>query len=250
MKPNAVLKKLSRFIAYILGRRPDEFGLVPDAQGFVPIKELLKAITEEPGWRHVRRAHLNEILLSLPTPHFEIVDRQIRALDRSRLPEPTRAIDLPKLMHICVRRKAYPYVCDKGLRAAAGNRMVLSADISMAERIGRRRDRQPVLVTVQVQRSVEQGVVYDRCGSLLFLTDFIPTGCFAGPPLPRERGTGEKEDSPPRRNVPTDAGTFRVDSSRFGPREKKAPKDKKASRGKGPGWKRERRRQRKQKQKW
>ena len=46
MKPNQNLKKLSRFIATMLGRSPDEFGLVPDRQGFVSVKELLKAITE------------------------------------------------------------------------------------------------------------------------------------------------------------------------------------------------------------
>jgi putative RNA 2'-phosphotransferase len=54
---------LSRLMIYILGYRPDEFGLVPDPGGYVRYKELLQAIHEEPGWGYVRQSHFNEILM-------------------------------------------------------------------------------------------------------------------------------------------------------------------------------------------
>ena len=250
MKPAQTLKKLSRFIATILGRSPDEFGLVPDEQGFVTIKELLKAITEEQGWRHVRRAHLNEVLLSLRAPDFEIVDRRIRATDRSRLPGICRANDLPKLMYTCVRRRAYPVAIEKGLSAGPGGRIVLTAEKSLAERIGRRRDRQPVCITVQVENSLAQGVVFDRCGARLFLADFIPSACMSGPPLPKEKRPGDKEKTAPPPMVPTAAGTIELDPSRFGSQEQRAPKGKRGARKKDPDWKRARRRQRKKPPKW
>ena len=34
-------------MAYVLGQRPDEFGLVPDEKGFVRVKDFVKAISEE-----------------------------------------------------------------------------------------------------------------------------------------------------------------------------------------------------------
>ena len=250
MKPAQALKKLSRFIATMIGRSPDEFGLVTDEQGFVTIKELLKAITEEEGWRHVRRAHLNEVLLSLAAPDFEIVDHRIRATDRSRLPRICRPSELPKLMYTCVRRRAYPSAVEKGLSAAPGRRIVLSAEKSMAERIGRRRDRQPVCITVQVENSLTQGVVFDRCGTRLFLADFIPAACMSGPPLPKEKRPGEKEKTPPQPTVPTAAGTIQLDPSRFGSPDRRTPKRKGDARRKEPDWKRERRRQKKQAPKW
>ena len=37
-------KQLAKFFDYVLSRRPDEFGLVLDADGFVRIKEFLKAV--------------------------------------------------------------------------------------------------------------------------------------------------------------------------------------------------------------
>ena len=249
MKPNQASKKISRFIATILGRHPDEFGLVPDEQGFVTVKELLKAITEEEGWRHVRRSHLNEAMLTLAAPDFETDGRRIRAIDRSRLPVTTRPRELPKLLYTCVRRKAYPIVMEKGLVGGTGCRVVLSDEKTLAERIGRRKDQQPISITVHVDASLAEGVVYDRYGARLFLSDYIPAGCMSGPPLPKVKRPGE-ETSAPRRTVPTDAGTFRLDPSRLETPEQKTPKEKRAARRKDPEWKRERRRQRKQTPKW
>ena len=60
-------KQLAKLLDYILSRRPDEFGLVTDADGYIKIKELLKAVNEEDGLGYVRRAHLNEIFLQLLT---------------------------------------------------------------------------------------------------------------------------------------------------------------------------------------
>jgi putative RNA 2'-phosphotransferase len=250
MKPDPAVKKLSRFVAVVLGRSPDEFGLVPDEKGFVTIKELLKAITEENGWRHVRRAHLNEALLTLQDRDFEIIDRKIRAMDRSRLPGTTRPARLPKLLYTCVRRKAYPFVREKGLSAGAGNRVVLSTEKSLAERIGRRKDQHPVLITVQVESSLEQGAVYDCFGTCLYLAKFIPAECLAGPPLPREMRSVEKDKPAPPRTPSTDAGTFRIDPSRIGMPDAKARKEKRSPKKKDPDWKRERKRQRKQPPKW
>jgi putative RNA 2'-phosphotransferase len=245
MKPNQNLKKLSRFIATMLGRSPDEFGLIPDRQGFVSVKELLKAITEEKGWRHVRRSHLNEMLLSLTAPDFEIVDRQIRATDRSKLPRITRPVDLPKLLYTCVRRKAHPFVIEKGISAGPGNRIVLSTDASLAERIGRRKDQHPVTITVRVEDCVARGVGFDRCGKRLYLADFIPAGCLSAPPLPKEKRPADKEKEKPRSTVPTEAGTFKMDPARFKVPGQSTQKEKGAARKKDPAWKRERRRQKK-----
>ena len=44
-------KQIAGFLSYVLGRRPDEFGLVLDEDGFITIKEFLKAVNEEDGCR-------------------------------------------------------------------------------------------------------------------------------------------------------------------------------------------------------
>ena len=76
------IDKLGRFLVYILGHRPDEFGLLPDPSGYVPYKSLLQAIHEESGWGYVRRSHINEVLLGKDRPLFEALENRIRVLDR------------------------------------------------------------------------------------------------------------------------------------------------------------------------
>lgn len=185
-------KQLAKFIDYILRRRPDEFGLVTDEEGFVRIKELLKAVNEEEGYGYVRQSHLDEIMLSVPDHAFEVIDNRIRSNFRDQLPHHVYAPDPPKLLYTCVRRKAYPHVAEKGIRPAGFSQVVLSSDVDMAERLGRRSDRSAVLLTVQVQSCVDQGGVFCQAGESLFLADFIPAGCFTGPPLPKEKPLAPK----------------------------------------------------------
>ena len=197
---------------YILSRRPDEFGLVTDVNGFIKIKELLKAVNEEDGLRYVRRAHLNEVMLTVPDHRIEISDNLIRSKWRDKLPQQRYAMDPPRLLYTCVRRKAYPHVHEKGIQPTGFSQVVLSSDRQMAERIGGRIDRPAVLLTVQVQKSLDRGTVYFQAGENLFLADFIPAQCFTGPPLPKEQPVLKKPGSPPVREEMNPAGSYYIDT--------------------------------------
>ena len=72
-------QQLAKFLNYVLGRKPDEFGLVTDKEGFVKIKELIKATIEEEGLKYVRRSHINEIMITLPNHGLEVAENLIRA---------------------------------------------------------------------------------------------------------------------------------------------------------------------------
>ncbi len=204
-------KQLAKLIDYVLSRRPDEFGLVADDDGFVKLKDLLKAINEEEGFRYVRRAHLNEIMLTLSDPGFEIADNAIRSNIRHRLPRHGFAADPPKLLYTGVSQKAWLHVVDKGIRPTGFSRVILSSSREMAERIGKRFDRSAVLLTVQVQASLDKGVVFFEAGETLFLADFIPPDCFSGPPLPKEKPDDKKTAEPHVRSPQMPAGSYIID---------------------------------------
>ena len=207
------IKGAGKFLAYVLGRHPDEFGLLPNQEGFVPVKELLKALHEEEGWRHVRSGLLNELLISASPAPIEIDGNLIRAADRDRLPKIIEAVHLPKVLYIAIRRKAYTSAIEKGLRSGGNIGLVLSLDKAMALRIGKRRDNQPVLLSVQVKKTQEQNVVYHQFGKNLFLTDRIPAGTFRGPAPPKPKPVaprdGAKKVSEPLPAEPT-AGSYLV----------------------------------------
>jgi putative RNA 2'-phosphotransferase len=247
MKPQQSTRRLEKFIVYMLDRRPDEFGLVPDADGWVKLKDLLKAINEEDGWRHVRRSHIEEIVLTQPAPEIDVNENRVRARFREHLPVPQPAEGPPKLLYTCIRRRAHFMVLEKGIVAGEGEKVVLAAAPDLALRIGRRRDPHPVLLTLNVEQALSHGIALHRYGELLYLADAITAGCFTGPPLPKEKPPAAKPPTEPEKGSRHEAGAFVLDPSRFDPdsRKKDLPRKRREQ-----DWKKERRQQRKHKDKW
>ncbi len=186
-------KKLAKFLSYVLGRRPDEFGLVPDDDGFVKIKELLKSLSEEDGWKHVRKGLLNELVLTSTDSPIEINDSLIRATDRSRLEKKSYAEDFPGQLFTYLRKKAYPFAVNKGIFPQGSDYIILCKEKEMAERIGGRRGLDFVILTVSTRLASDAGCFLFKSGEELFLTKFIPKGCFTGPPLPKQKDDSTKK---------------------------------------------------------
>jgi len=247
MQKNKLIKKLSKFLGYVLGRNPDEFGLVPDKDGYVKIKELIKALTEEDGWKFFRKAHINEIMITLPDSSVETKDSMIRAVDREKLPERTPAENLSKLLYTCVRRKAQQVVMEHGISPMGRDHVILSRDKNLAERMGRRIDASPVTLTVNVEDSIQKGTMIIQFGEYLSLAKSIPPGCFTSPPLPKEMPEHKKKGVEKEADSRKNPGSFYPDLHDENPYQK-------ISKGKGKSkeieWKKDRRQQRKQKKKW
>jgi len=237
-------KQLAKLLAYMLGRQPDEFGLVPDKEGYIKVKELLQAIAEEDGWRHVRRQHIDEILLTVPDPAIEIVADSIRAKNRARLPRPNPPQNLPKLLYTCVRQKAHPVVLEKGIFPMGHPWVVLSLSSDMAVRMGKRKDPLPVLLTVNVQKLLSRGFILHQIGRTLCLAESVPIDCFSGPPLEKQRPKPQKEAMIEETYPQKSAGTFLLNltdpkeaGSHFRAKQRK----------KEIAWKKDRKRQKKRK---
>ena len=203
----------------MLGHRPDEFGIVPDSNGFVTFKELIQAIHEEPNWHYVRRSHINEVLLGKDRHLFQLGDNTIRTAERRwRFDIEKTDQTLSKLLFTPVRRKAHPVVMEKGLRSGQGKYLVLSPDQEMAERIGKRRDQKPVLIEIMASSAQSKGVFFYAFGKL-FLSREIPAKFITGPPVPKEILDSRREleaikEKTMSRQAGLTYGTFPLDPSR------------------------------------
>jgi len=173
-------------MVYILGHRPDEFGLVPDIDGFIKIKELLWAMNEEEGWRFVRQGHIREVLLSKERILFEADENRIKTREirwELDLEKPCR--DLPKLMFHPIRQRAHPHVMEKGLTAGLEENLLLTTTREMALRIGLRRDQKPVILEISVEQAGRSSIDFFNFGDL-FLAEKIPLNAILGPPISKE----------------------------------------------------------------
>ena len=240
------MNSLARMLTYMLGNRPDEFGLVPDGEGFVSYKELLQAIHEEEGWHYVRQSHLNEVLLGKDRGLFQADDKRITVFDRRwkmDLEVTTQAV--PKILFAPVRRKAHPVVMEKGLKSPEGRYQVLCTDKGMALRIGKRRDQKPVLLEIMASTAASNGISFYVFGNL-FLSPYIPAAFIAGPPVSQEileslREAKEKKEKLKPKPSDFTPGTFPLDAARD-PDPRRRAKGKKQK-----GWKEDARKMRRHK---
>jgi len=238
-------KALARLMAYCLGRRPDEFGLIPDSGGFVAFKQLERALAEEEGWGWLRESHIREIAHTAEGVKFEVIGETLRSGEPGALKDffQTGAEPPPARLFHAARRKAYPVILERGLTAPPGGQLVLSTTPEMAMKVGRRRDHEPVLIGVLAGDAFKEGVSFTKAGELLYLSPEIAPHLLKGPPVERVPMPRKKEPKPEPKPEPPMPGTFIVRPEHLetakAPGQRKRPlKGKEAD----PDWKRERRR--------
>ncbi len=235
--------KLAKMIEYMLARSPGEFGLVPNDTGYVKIKELIKALHEENGWRHVKASTLEILKITVDDVPFEISGDLIRAKNRSLLSPPATPDEpLPKILYTCVRQRAYHRVTGHGIPPSGTGYVVLSPDKKLAQRIGKRRDPNPVALVVETRKAIQNGVRFQKADGEIFLADFIPPGCFTGPQLSthvKKIKASTPQDKKKEAKPHDTAGSFIM----LPPPDKKSAKGKK----KKIEWKKERRKARSKK---
>ncbi len=233
---------LEKLLRYILGVRPDEFGLWPDEEGFVAVKALLAALHDEEGWRGIREAQIM-MLVNLPGGQsaFEKLEGRIRLKkELASLPPPApQQSALPKLLYTAFKPAAWPVIHEKGLFPKAGERAVLLwTEKAQAEKIGRRLAPNPVLVTVQAGAAQRAGALFQPYSELLWLTEKLEPVYLAGPPLPPKEEENERRHE--KESLREPVGSFYLE-----PAEPQVHKGKKKGKySDAPDWKNQTRRER------
>ena len=190
---------LNRLLNYILGNKPDEFGLVPDKEGYISLKELLKAINEEPNMAYVRESHIREVLLYNRDGFFEITEKKIRSIKRNFTPvdKDQDRVHPPKTLYKGIKRKTYPFILKSGLLPGSKEHIVMTKDKDLAIRTAHRLDQTPIILEIKAGVAAENGILFSLFGDSIYLADKIPVQFISGPPLPKElpskKETVEKE---------------------------------------------------------
>jgi putative RNA 2'-phosphotransferase len=192
---------LSKLLTYILAHRPDEFGLVLDHEGFIPVKDLQQAVAEEEGWSYVRASHITEVAYGSDREKFELADNRIRGAQHAVQYETATP---PQILYYASRRRAYPHILRRGLDPGEKQYVPLAINPELALRIGRRRDLDPILMEINAQQANDEAVAFYQTHPLLYLAGHVPSAYISGPPIaeimpekkphPRQR---ENHEEPP-----------------------------------------------------
>lgn len=182
MQRDKKLQNTGKILSTLLGRTPDIHGLLPDPEGWFSLKSLMQALSETTDLKGIREADIIDICREKDGP-LEMEEKRIRAKQRIFPELPSQAVNLPKILHICIREKAWPHVFEKGLRAGDHQFLILSSDPDLALRMGKRKGQKPVSLKIQVSKALQENVSFFAHGDVLFCAREIPVSAIMGPPL-------------------------------------------------------------------
>jgi putative RNA 2'-phosphotransferase len=169
--------RLSRRMSLVLRHRPETAGLTLDANGWVPVGELLTALG-------ITRAELDLVVAHNDKSRFAVqtgpdgVERIRASQGHSR--RVAVDLDLPaatppaELFHGTPRANLEAILRD-GLRPRSRHHVHLSMDLPTAVTVGRRRSPDVVVFSVATGAMVAEGHVFHRSDNGVWLTAVVPS---------------------------------------------------------------------------
>ncbi|HEV7962075.1 MAG TPA: RNA 2'-phosphotransferase [Actinoplanes sp.] len=175
--------RVSRRISMVLRHRPESAGLTLDANGWVPVADLLAAL-------RLGRDELDAIVADNDKQRFAIstgpdgIERIRASQGHSRRVEVD--LDLPPatpppvLFHGTPARNLESIMRD-GLRSQSRNHVHLSLDVPTAIRVGQRRSADVVVLRVAAAEMQAAGHVFHRSHNGVWLTGVVPPSYLTAP---------------------------------------------------------------------
>jgi putative RNA 2'-phosphotransferase len=170
--------RLSKRVAKVLRHDPASAGLTLDAQGWVPVSELLAAV-------HCTGSELDEVVTGDGKVRF-VVATGADGVQRIRAGQGhSRAVDVdlglapatpPDVLFHGTPRSNLASITADGLRAGSRHHVHLSVDMPTAVTVGRRRSPDVVVFRVRAGELAAAGHVFHLSDNGVWLTADVPRG--------------------------------------------------------------------------
>jgi putative RNA 2'-phosphotransferase len=168
---------LSKTMAHTLRHAPWLYELELDAQGWVPVTDLLVALRGHgERWTDVGRDDIEEIIRRSAKQRFELEGDRIRARYGRSVPARLARSPAhpPRRLYHGTSPGAVGVIGREGLRPMGRQYVHLSTDVETAEQVGRRKSATPVVLRVAAVEAVGAGVVLHRGNDHVWLADAVP----------------------------------------------------------------------------
>lgn len=172
--------KISKFLSYILRHNPQRFYIELDSEGYADLKDILKVLKKRFPECEISRQRLEELIIKSNKKRFEIRNDEIRAYYGHSLNNKIKfneALNIPPVLYHGTTNSAWEIIQREGLKSQGRQYVHLSKDIHAARLVGKRRTKNPIVLTIDTQKAKELGVTFYKSWDM-FLTNFIPPESF------------------------------------------------------------------------
>jgi putative RNA 2'-phosphotransferase len=166
---------MSKLMSLILRHKPEQFALLLDPEGYVPLEELLRAVRQS-----IPNATIEDIRRVVETvepdkARFAISGADIRANYghslSGKIAQP-RVVPPRALLH-GTSEEAVPRIRQDGIRPMRRQYVHLTTSADLAARVGGRHGKARIL-EVEALRASDSGIVFYRANESFWLADFVP----------------------------------------------------------------------------
>jgi putative RNA 2'-phosphotransferase len=165
----------SKFLSLVLRHRPEVIGIELDAEGWVPVEDLLAACAQH--GRAISREQLDAVVRTNDKQRFAFSadGTRIRAnqghslqVDLGLVP-----VEPPELLYHGTVSRFLESIRRDGLVKGKRHHVHLSPDVGAATKVGQRRGR-PVVLVIEAGRMFRDGHKFYQSENGVWLTDAVP----------------------------------------------------------------------------
>ncbi|MCB0696614.1 MAG: RNA 2'-phosphotransferase [Chitinophagaceae bacterium] len=168
------LTKLSKTLSHALRHAPGEYGLKLDAEGWVNVDDLLRALADK-GWPNVLKDHIDSIIQVPGKKRFQIVGERIRAMYGHSVDEQIQKVRQapPDILYHGTKAEFIESICQKGLQPMQRQYVHLSIDEHNAIVVASRRKGRNKILIIKAASAYKSGINFYAEENGIWLSDAI-----------------------------------------------------------------------------
>lgn len=174
---NPNYSELSKIVSHALRHEPWLYELELDNEGWVSVKLMLESLRgEKSKWNNLGAQDIEDMISSSDKKRHETHDGYIRALYGHSLPHKlSKEMGIPPaILYHGTNADVIISIEKEGLKPMNRQYVHLSVDTDTALNVGKRKSKQPILLTINSSEAHDSGVKFYEGNSCVWLADNVP----------------------------------------------------------------------------
>ncbi|TCP92057.1 putative RNA 2'-phosphotransferase [Cricetibacter osteomyelitidis] len=170
-------ENLSKEISYALRHAPWEYELELDEEGWVLLEQLISSLKQQDDWKNLTQHNIEQMIDLSDKKRHEISGKYIRAFYGHSLPmKINKKIGIPPtILYHGTSADNLSSILENGLSPMSRQYVHLSEDMGTALAVGKRKGHSPILLSIDTQSAIKDGIKFYIGNEKVWLADMIPS---------------------------------------------------------------------------